>query len=109
VDDPVFMAEAAKDCTFYLSPTSNIETGVVSPSEIHPGRKMIDAGCKVTIGTDDPATFGTNLRHEYTVAMATMRLTDEEVEQIKMNSVEAAIIPVKHVNVVPSSQLTLLE
>jgi len=94
VDDPVFMREAAKDCMFYLSPTSNIETGVVKIGDIHPGRAMIDAGCKITIGTDDPAMLGVTLRHEYTMAATTMKLTDDEIKAVMQNSIDASILEV---------------
>jgi adenosine deaminase len=94
VDDPGFMRQAAKDCIFYLSPTSNVETGVVDPHEVHPGRAMLDAGCTITIGTDDPAILRTNLRHEYVVARAMLRLTDDEIAVIKRNSILAALPPI---------------
>jgi len=90
-EDPQFMSIAAKDCVFYLAPTSNLETGVVSPYGMHPGRLMLDAGCQITIGTDDPSIFQTTLRNEYEIAKKMMMLTDKEVEEIKMNSVKNAI------------------
>jgi aminodeoxyfutalosine deaminase len=51
-----------------VSPTSNIATRAVASYDVHPLRAMVDAGLVVTINSDDPPMFGTDLTNEYVVA-----------------------------------------
>jgi adenosine deaminase len=46
-------------------PISNIKTGIVSELSQHPIRKFIEAGIKVSVNTDDPAMFDTDMNKEY--------------------------------------------
>ncbi|MFE9246878.1 adenosine deaminase [Nocardiopsis sp. NPDC006938] len=52
-----------------VSPTSNIRTRVVERIEDHPLPAMLDAGLLVTLNTDDPTLFGTDLNGEYGIAL----------------------------------------
>jgi adenosine deaminase len=45
------------DITLELCPTSNLLTGSIPKIEDHPSRKLMDAGVKTTINTDDPSLF----------------------------------------------------
>jgi len=58
--------EIAKERKIYfdLGISSNLYTGVTE-LEQHPVSKMIDKGLNITIGTDDPFVFDTDLYHEY--------------------------------------------
>src|SRR3954454_16033608 len=51
-----------------VCPTSNIATRAVASYDVHPLRAMVDAGLVVTINSDDPPMFGTDLTNEYAVA-----------------------------------------
>ncbi|MGB6180072.1 MAG: adenosine deaminase [Rhodococcus sp. (in: high G+C Gram-positive bacteria)] len=51
-----------------VSPTSNIRTRVVETMDEHPLPAMIDAGLVVTLNSDDPSMFGTDLTSEYLAA-----------------------------------------
>jgi adenosine deaminase len=50
---------------FEVCVTSNYQTGVVQPFEVHPIMKMVKAGLNVTIGTDDPPISQITLTEEY--------------------------------------------
>ncbi len=50
---------------FDISLTSNLKTGVVKNMATHPVKTMLDMGCRVALGTDDPVTFGVTLEDEY--------------------------------------------
>lgn len=47
-----------------ISITSNLYTGVVPRLIYHPVKRMIKHGCKVSVSTDDPVVFTTNIRRE---------------------------------------------
>ncbi|PWV44665.1 adenosine deaminase [Nocardiopsis sp. L17-MgMaSL7] len=51
-----------------VSPTSNIRTRVVERIEEHPLPAMLDAGLLVTLNSDDPTLFGSDLSGEYGIA-----------------------------------------
>lgn len=55
----------ANNITLEVSPTSNYALGIVKNGEMHPIRKLVDAGVNCTINSDDPAMFSTSLRQEY--------------------------------------------
>jgi aminodeoxyfutalosine deaminase len=47
-----------------VCPTSNIATRAVTDLDRHPVKEMVDAGVLVTINSDDPPMFGTDLNNE---------------------------------------------
>jgi aminodeoxyfutalosine deaminase len=51
-----------------VCPTSNIATRAVASLDEHPLPAMVEAGLQVTINSDDPPMFGTDLGNEYAVA-----------------------------------------
>lgn len=66
--------------------TSNVKTGVVVSASSHPARKLYDAGVPVTLNTDDPAIFGTDLLNEYEIARADLGFGLADLQQIAKNS-----------------------
>ncbi|HLH41898.1 MAG TPA: adenosine deaminase [Bryobacteraceae bacterium] len=59
--------------------TSNLRTGAVSSLELHPVRKLFDAGVPVILNTDDPALFGCSLKSEYDLAARQFGLPVDEL------------------------------
>jgi len=53
---------------------------------------MFDAGLYVTLNSDDPPMFGTSINEEWSRCVATFGFSREEVKQLSMNSVEAALV-----------------
>lgn len=51
-----------------VSPTSNLRTRSVDRLEEHPLPRMLAAGLLVTLNSDDPPMFGTDLLNEYRIA-----------------------------------------
>jgi len=96
------------DVAFDVAINSNFYTGVIQVPQTaqgtayHPVVKMIMKGCKVTLGTDDPATFNINLNDEYKALELLLhdhsKLTkfeiDNTIEEIKENSVEYALMKI---------------
>ena len=73
--------------------TSNIATGVLARPEDHPLPQFLNAGVAVTLNSDDPAMFGTDLVSEYLVAARTFQLTNEQIIHLAQNAVRAAFLP----------------
>jgi adenosine deaminase len=66
VEDPALLKEIARaGIVCDVCPTSNLRTGAVPPGTEHPLLRMLRAGVKVTLSTDDPGLFGTTLLGEF--------------------------------------------
>jgi aminodeoxyfutalosine deaminase len=74
-DDPALLDEiAARGVVCDVCPVSNLRLGAVDTLENHPLPAMLAAGVVCSIGTDDPAMFGTDLTRDYDAA-ASLGLT----------------------------------
>jgi len=76
-----------------LNPTSNVRTGVCPSFTDHPLRRMFDAGLLVTLNSDDPAFFGSDLENEYLLAHTQQSFTRDELRQLAINSFRASFLP----------------
>jgi adenosine deaminase len=79
--------------TLEVCPTSNVFTGVYPALNQHPLRQLYEAGLKVTISSDDPPLFGTDIDREYALLESVYGFTSEEVAEVTLNAVEAAFLP----------------
>ncbi|MGW1344641.1 adenosine deaminase [Kribbella sp. NPDC002412] len=70
-----------------VSPTSNIATRAVASYDVHPLRAMVEAGLVVTINSDDPPMFGTDLTNEYAVAAQLLDLDEAGVAELARTAV----------------------
>jgi adenosine deaminase/aminodeoxyfutalosine deaminase len=76
-----------------LNPTSNVRTGVCASFAEHPLRQLFDAGLLVTVNSDDPAFFGSDLANEYRLAHTEQGFTREELRQLAANSIRSSFLP----------------
>lgn len=76
-----------------VCPTSNLCLGVYPTYEEHPLRLLWEAGLLVTVNSDDPPMFDTDLVSEYQVLVDHMGFTLAELEQIGLNAVRASFLP----------------
>ncbi|MCY9786433.1 adenosine deaminase [Nocardiopsis sp. EMB25] len=74
-----------------VSPTSNVCTRAVGEIGDHPLPSMLDAGLLVTLNTDDPTMFGTDLTREYRTAHA-LGLSPADLVRLAANGVRAAYL-----------------
>jgi len=72
--------------------TSNVATGVLARLEDHPLPQFLEAGVVVTLNTDDPAMFRTNLVNEYLLAAKTFGLAREQILHLCQNAIRAAFL-----------------
>jgi aminodeoxyfutalosine deaminase len=75
-----------------LNPTSNVRTGVCATLADHPLRRYFDAGLLVTLNSDDPAFFGSDLANEYLMAHTVHGFTREELRDLAANSIRASFL-----------------
>ncbi|WP_225800114.1 adenosine deaminase [Streptomyces sp. NK15101] len=93
VRDPELLAHLAEHrIALEVCPTSNIATRAVATLEEHPIRQMVDAGVLVTVNSDDPPMFGTDLNNEYAVAARLLGLDERGVAALAKNAVEASFL-----------------
>jgi aminodeoxyfutalosine deaminase len=92
LDDPVLVAYL-RDTQLPLDvcPTSNWRTGAVSRDRPHPLPALLDAGLMVTLNSDDPPMFGTDLTNEYRVAYG-LGLTPADLADLARNGVRASFM-----------------
>ncbi|MET7370000.1 adenosine deaminase [Streptomyces sp. NPDC005566] len=93
VQDPKLLAHLAEHrIALEVCPTSNIATRAVADIEQHPVKEMVQAGVLVTINSDDPPMFGTDLNNEYAVAARLLGLDEHGVADLAKNAVEASYL-----------------
>ena len=69
VEDPGLLREIVdRRVVLDVCPISNLRTRVVGSLEEHPLPKLLAAGARCSISTDDPAMFGTDLSRDYEAA-----------------------------------------
>ena len=73
-----------------VCPTSNLRTGVVAHWDQHPVGRLIDAGVKVTINTDDPAMFDASLAAEFSILEDHFGLDDPALKRLSLAVVESS-------------------
>jgi adenosine deaminase len=65
-DDPALMAELVRrGIVLEVCPGSNVALGLYPDRESHPLHRLIEAGVRVTLNSDDPPFFHTTLGEEY--------------------------------------------
>jgi len=76
--------------TLELCPTSNLHTAIYPSYDQYPLRKLLDAGVRVSLNTDNMTVSNTTLQEEWQHMIETFALTDEEIRQIVRYSIEAS-------------------
>ena len=93
---------AAKQVPLELNVTSNIRTGCCKSFEEHPVKLYFESGLMVTINSDDPPMFGSNLLNEYVLVQEMFEFSLEQMRELAANAVEASFLP-------PERKLELLQ
>jgi adenosine deaminase/aminodeoxyfutalosine deaminase len=73
--------------------SSNVRTGCCGGFEHHPVRAMFDSGLMVTLNTDDPPMFQTDILAEYKIAHEQFDFTRDQLRELARNSFEASFLP----------------
>jgi aminodeoxyfutalosine deaminase len=92
---------AQKQIPLELNVTSNIRTGCCKSFDEHPVKMYFESGLMVTINSDDPPMFGSNLLEEYVLVQERFEFSLEQMRELAANAVEASFLP-------PERKLALL-
>lgn len=92
-DDGLMEELRVRQIGLELNPTSNVRTGVCGSFAEHPLRRYFDAGLLVTLNSDDPAFFGSDLEGEFLLAHAEQGFTVDELRRLASNSIRASFLP----------------
>ncbi|HEY0412953.1 MAG TPA: adenosine deaminase [Allosphingosinicella sp.] len=83
---------AAEKMTLTVCPLSNLKLCVVGDMADHPVDRMLAAGLKATLNSDDPAYFGGYINDNYRAAAKGRGLTREQLGAVARNSFEGAFL-----------------
>jgi adenosine deaminase len=91
VEDPAVVALARDSgATFDTCPISNVRLRVVPSLGEHPLRRLMDAGIRCTVSTDDPLCFANTLADEYEALAAEAGFLPGELARLARNGWETA-------------------
>ena len=91
IEDPALVSElAARGIVLECCPTSNVVLGVYPSYEEHPLPALRAAGVRVTLGSDDPPSFGATIDGEYKVCAERFGFDDDELREITRTAIDAA-------------------
>ncbi len=94
IEDPAVVKLAAdRGVTFDVCPISNVGLKVVPALREHPIRRLMKAGVRCTVSTDDPLSFGNTLVEEYTALALELNFTRAELAQVARNGWAVAAVP----------------
>ena len=80
IDDPDLMRRLRDEqIPLEVCITSNVCTGAVTSLDAHPVRRLFDAGVPVTLSTDDPGIFESDLAAERRIAREKFNFTEAEL------------------------------
>jgi adenosine deaminase len=99
IEDPALI-KTIKDrgITIETCPISNVRTNVVRRIRDHPIRYFFDSDLSVTVNSDDPSMFGTDLNNEFLQLHKKLGFTIKELFRLSLNSVKSSFLPDKEKN-----------
>ena len=83
---------AAMGITLTVCPLSNLKLRGVSDMREHPLKRMLDAGLKATVNSDDPAYFGGYLLDNYGAVTDALELGRDDLVALARNSIEGSFL-----------------
>lgn len=92
-DESVMALAREREIAFEVCPTSNFQTGVVKEFEKHPLPRMIEAGLRATINTDDPSISRISLSHEFQQAREKLNMPMDILKTCVLTAAEESFLP----------------
>ncbi len=93
-EDPALVERLAREqIALTVCPLSNVKLCVFPTLAAHNFKRLLDAGLKLTINSDDPAYFGGYVAHNYLQTAQALGLTRAELKRVARNSLEASFVP----------------
>jgi len=82
-----------RNAVFEVCITSNYQSGALAANQPHPLLKMIEAGLRVTINSDDPSVSQIDLSHEYRYAMDKLGFSLTQLRGLVLAAAQSAFLP----------------
>lgn len=101
-DSELIEVLARKQIPLEINITSNIKTGCCKTFEEHPVKDYFESGLMITLNSDDPPMFGSDLLGEYVLAQERYGFTMDQMRELAANAVEASFLD-------PTRKLNLLQ
>jgi len=93
MEDPKLVEHLAQtQIPLTVCPLSNVRLHVVDSMQDHPLKRMLDAGLRATVNSDDPAYFGGYVADNFSAVFDALKLTDDDLVRLARNSFESAFI-----------------
>jgi adenosine deaminase len=94
IEDAALLDRLAREAVpLTVCPLSNVMLGVVPAIAAHPVKRLLDAGVRVTINSDDPAYFGGYLNENYLAVQRAFGLDHAALHRLAVASFEASFLP----------------
>ncbi len=84
---------AAERVVFDVCPISNVKLRVASDMARHPIRRLIEAGVRCTVSTDDPISFGNTIDDDYAALASELKFSRKELADVARTGFEIALMP----------------
>ena len=92
IEDPELVEYLAQtQIPLEVSPYSNYRLNVVPTNQPHPIRQLVDQGVYVTVNSDDPPMFSTDISNEYQL-LARQGFSWDVLWQLNLNAIEASFL-----------------
>ncbi len=93
LEDPALLARLREErIPITVCPLSNVRLRVVDVLERHPVGRMLEAGLKVSLGSDDPAYFGGYVDRNYVDTFGALALDGAAAYRMARNGLESAFV-----------------
>ena len=93
LEDPALVRRLAeRGTTLTVCPLSNLRLCVVPDLKRHPLKRMLDAGLKATVNSDDPAYFGGYLLDNFVAVAEALELERADLTTLARNSIEGSFL-----------------
>lgn len=93
IEDPDLVSRLADEkITLEVCPASNIALNVYDNIKAHPFKKLDQAGCMVTLNSDDPPHFHTSISNEYDIASTRFGYNNQELCEFTKRSLDNAFV-----------------
>jgi adenosine deaminase len=94
IDDPALLEVLARrEIPLTVCPLSNLKLQVVPSLAAHPLKRLMDAGLRVTVNSDDPSYFGGYVNDNYLACQQALGLDRGDIVALARNSVLGAFLP----------------
>lgn len=92
-EDPALVRRLARDqIPLTVCPLSNVKLRIFGRMEDHNLKRLLQAGLRVTVNSDDPAYFGGYLLENYLAVESALGLTRAQLATLARNSIEGSFL-----------------